>query len=99
MCVRTSVDSERQDAAKTTSALADSRICSFMKMMTLYIFVVVITIFLSLSPFLSPSVVTMSTSKPIGVCLVNRWKKGSAERVENCYYESLAFLRNLMRKL
>ena len=34
---------------------------------------------LSRLSFLS-SVVTMSTSKPIGVCLVNRWKKGSAER-------------------
>ena len=52
------------------------------------------TIFLSFSPSFSPSVATMSSSKPTGVCLVNRWKKGSAERIENYHYESLAFLRH-----
>ena len=78
---------------KKTFALAHSRIRSFLKMMTLYMFVIVKTIFLSASPSFSPSVVTMSTSKPTGVFRVNRWKKGSAERIEKYFYESLAFLR------
>ena len=39
-----SMDSENQDATKVTSALAESRI-SFMKMMTLDICMVVITMF------------------------------------------------------
>ena len=87
------MNSESQDATKITSALADSRMYSFMKMMTLYMLVVVINIFLSFSLSCSPSVVTMSTSTPTGVCPVNRWKKDSAERIENNYYESLAFSR------
>ena len=45
--------------------------------------------------FLFPSVVIMSTSKPTGVCLVNRWKKGSAERIETYCYESLTFFLEL----
>ena len=40
MFVRTSMDSESQDAKKITSALADTRIFSFMKMMTLYMCIV-----------------------------------------------------------
>ena len=35
----------------------------------------------------------MSTSRPTGVCRINRWTKNSAEhaeRIENYYYESLA---------
>ena len=49
--------------------------------------------FFSVSPF-SPSFVTMSSSKPIGVGRVNRWTRNSAERLENHYYESLAFSRH-----
>ena len=39
----------------------------------------------------------MSTSKPTGVCRINRWTKnsvGHAERIENHSYESLAFYRH-----
>ena len=56
MFVRTPMDSENQDATKITSALADSRICSFVKMMTLYMCMVAATIFLSALPSLSSSV-------------------------------------------
>ena len=97
MFVRTSMHSESQDATKITSALADPRIYSFMKMMTLYMCMVVINIFLSASPSFSSSVVTMSTSRPIGFCRSNRWTKNSAEhaeRIENYFYESLAFSRH-----
>ena len=91
------MDSENEDAAKTTSAFADPRIYSFMRMMTLYMCMVAISIFLSVSPSFSPSVVTMSTSKSTGVCRINRWTKNfaeHAERIENCYYESLALSRH-----
>ena len=71
MFVRTSMDSETQDATKITSALADPRICSFMKMMTLDMHMNAITIFLSVSPSFSSSVVTMSTSRLTGVCMTN----------------------------
>ena len=37
---------------------------------------------------------TMTSSKPIGVGRVNRWLRNSAERLENHYYESLAFSRH-----
>ena len=47
MFVRSSRDSESQDATKLTSALKDSRNHSLMKMMTLCICLVAITIFLS----------------------------------------------------
>ena len=43
------------------------------------------------------SSVTMSTSRPIGVCRINRWTKNfteQTERTENYYYESLAFARH-----
>ena len=33
----------------------------------------------------------MSSSKPIGVGRVNRWTRNSPERLENYYYEALAF--------
>ena len=79
MFVRTSRDSESQDATKITSALADSRNYSLMKMMTLYICLAATTIFLSGSPSFSPSVVTMSTSRPTAVCRINRWTKKSAK--------------------
>ena len=36
----------------------------------------------------------MSSSKPIGVGRVNRWTRNSAERLENYYYEALAFSRH-----
>ena len=51
------------------------------------------TILLSVSQF-SPSFVTMSSSKSIGVGRENRWTRNSAECVENYYYESLAFSRH-----
>ena len=63
------MDSENEDATKITSALADSRIYSSMKMLTLDMCMVVITLSLSVLPSFSPSVaVTMPTSKPTGVC-------------------------------
>ena len=57
---------ESQDATKITSALADSSIYLFTKMMKLYM-----TIFLSVSSCVSPSVVTMSTSRTTGICRMN----------------------------
>ena len=36
----------------------------------------------------------MSSSKPIGVGSVNRWTRDSAQRIENHFYESLAFSRH-----
>ena len=88
---------ENQDATKITSALADSRIyfswtmVSFL-LRTLRLCLVLMTIF-SVSP-ISPSFVTMSSSKPIGVGRVNRWTRNSAERLENHDYESLALSRH-----
>ena len=66
MFVRTPMHLESQDATKIFSALPDSSIYLFTKMMTLYI-----TIFLSVSSSVSPSVVTMPTSRPTGICRVN----------------------------
>ena len=65
---------ENKDATKITSALADSRINFSWTMMsllvrTLCLCLALMTILLSVSPF-SPSFVTMSSSKQIGVC----WK-------------------------
>ena len=57
MFVRTPMIFESQDATKITSALADSFIYLFTKVMRLYMCMVV--------------VVTMPTSRPIGVCRVN----------------------------
>ena len=42
----------------------------------------------------SPTFVTMSSSKPIGVGRVNRWTRNSAERHENHCYKSVAFSRH-----
>ena len=53
MFVRTSMDSEGQDATKITSALKDSRIYSFTKMMTLHMCIVEVTIFSQCLTFLS----------------------------------------------
>ena len=50
--------------------------------------------FLSFSLSFSPSFVTVSSSKPIGVGRVNRWTRNSAQRFENYYYEALAFSRH-----
>ena len=77
MFVRTLTDSENQDATKITSALADSRIYFSWTMVsflvrTLCLCLVLMTIFLSVSPF-SPSFVTMSSSKSVGVGRVNKW--------------------------
>ena len=71
MFVRTSMDSESQDATIITSALADPRIYSSMKMMTLDMHMNAITIFLSVSPSFSSSVLTMLTSRLTGVCMTN----------------------------
>ena len=69
MFVRTPMNFESQDATKKKkSALADSSIYLSRKMMTLYMYMVVITIFLSVSSSVSPSVVTMPTSRPTGIC-------------------------------
>ena len=46
MFLRTSMDSESQDATKITSTLADSRIYSFTKIMTIYMCIVKVIIFL-----------------------------------------------------
>ena len=70
MFVGASMDSESQDATKITSALADSRIYSFMKMMTLYKCSVALTVFSQCLNF-SSSVLTMSTSRPHW-CLQNQ---------------------------
>ena len=96
-CVETSMDSECPAATNLTSAVTDSRIYSFMNTMTLYMCIVAITIFLSIPPSFSSVVVTMSTSRPTGVCRINRWTKNSAEHAEriwNYYFESLAFSRH-----
>ena len=88
------MDSESQDATKIPYALTDSRIYSFTKMITLYMCIVKVTIFLSVSLSFSSSVVAMWTSRPAGLCKINRWKKNSAEqagRFENYFYESLDF--------
>ena len=97
MFVRTSMDSGSQDATKIPCALTDSRIYSFTKMITLYMCIVKVTIFLSVSPSFSSSVVAMWTSRPAGLCRINRWTKNSAEqagRFENYFYESLDFSRH-----
>ena len=69
MFVSTSMDSESEDATQITSALADPRIYSFMKMLTLDMYMFAVTIFLIISPSFSSSVVTMSTSRLTGVCM------------------------------
>ena len=76
MCVRASADSENQDATKITSALADARICPFTEMMTLYMYILVITIFLNVLHSFFPSFVTMSTSRPADVCVTNNSYQG-----------------------
>ena len=90
------MDSWSQDATKIPSALTDSRIYSFTKMITLFMCIVKLNIFLSVSLFFPPSVVVMSTSRPAGLCRINRWTKNSAEqagRFENYFYESLDFFQ------
>ena len=50
--------------------------------------IVKVTIYLRVSLSFSPSVVTMSTSRPAGFCRINRWTKNSAEpaeRIENTF--------------
>ena len=74
MCVSTHTCFENQDATKITSAHADSRIYSSWTMVsflvsTLSVCLVLMTNF-SVSPF-SPSIVTRSSSKPIGVGRAN----------------------------
>ena len=59
---------------------------------TLRLCLFLMTIF-SVSLF-SPSFETMLSSKPIGVGRVNRWTRNSAQRLENCSYEALAFSRH-----
>ena len=96
MFARTSIGSESQDATKIPYALTDSRIYSFTKMITLYMCIVKVTIFLSVSLSLSSRVVAMWTSRPTALCRINRWTKNSAEqagRFENYFYESLDFFQ------
>ena len=71
MFARTSMDSESQAATKFTSALADPRFYSSMKMMPLDMHLIAFTICLSVSPSFSSSVVTMSTSRLLDVCMTN----------------------------
>ena len=96
MFVRTHTYFENQDATKIPSALADSRICSSWTMVPILVRTLCLCLFLMtifcVSPFSSSSV-TMSSSKPIGVCRVNRRTRNSAERLENYYNESQAFSR------
>ena len=87
-----------QDTTKITSASADSRIGFSWKMVsflvrTLCLCLVLMTIFLSVSPF-SPSLVTMSSSAPSGVRRVNRWTQNAEQRRENFYHEALAVSRH-----
>ena len=78
------MDFESQDATKISSALADPRICSSMKMMTLDMHMNAITIFLSVSPSFSSSAVTMSTSKLTGVCMTNSSYQKSVLKDHDC---------------
>ena len=56
-----------QDATKMTSAIEDTTIYLFTKMMTLYMYMVAITIPRSVSSSVSPCVVATPTSKPTGI--------------------------------
>ena len=69
--VRTSMDSKSQDATKITSALADSRICSSVKMVTLDIHMNAIIIFSVSHLLFSSIVVAMTTSRLTGVCMTS----------------------------
>ena len=71
MFVRTSMDSESQDATKITSALADSCICSSVKMVTLDIHMNAIIIFSVSHLLFSSSVVAMTRSRLTGVCMTS----------------------------
>ena len=97
MFVKTSMDSESQDATNLTSVLTDSRIYSFMNMMTLYMRIVAI-IFCSQYPtFLLFQCCDNVDIKPTGFCRINRRTKNSAEHAEriwNYFFESLAFSRH-----
>ena len=84
MFVRTSMDSESQDATIITSAPSDPRIYSSMKMMTLDMHMNAITICLSVSPSFSSSVVTMSTSRLTGVCMTNNSYQESVLKDYDC---------------
>ena len=91
---------EDQNATKITSALADSCIQSPWPVMsilvkTLCLSLVLMTIFLSVFHLpSSPSFVTMSSSKPIGVRRVNRWTKNPGQRLEDLYHKALALSRH-----
>ena len=62
---------------------------------TLCLSLVLMTIFLSVFHFsFSPSFATMSSSKPVGVRRVNRWTRNAGQRLEDHYYEALAFFRH-----
>ena len=100
---------QNQDATKITSALADSRnnfswTMTSLLVRTLCLCIALMTIFLRVSP-LSPSIVTMSSSEPIGVGRVDRWNwKAVDQHLENLLYEALALSRTtliwcLMRRI
>ena len=84
MFVRTSMDSESQDATIITSALADPLIYSSMKMMTLDMHMNAVTIFLCVSPSFSSSVLTMLTSRLTGVCMTNNSYQQSVLEDNDC---------------
>ena len=71
MFVRTSMDSQSQDATKITSALAGPRTYSSVKVITLDMHMNGVIIFLSFSLSLSSNVVAMSTSRLTGVCMTS----------------------------
>ena len=71
MFVRNPTIFESQDATKITSALADSCIYLFTMMIRLYLCMVV--------------VVTMPTTRPIGVCRVNNLYQEPF--LEDCYFK------------
>ena len=90
--VRIFMDSESQDATKITSALTDSRTYSFTKMMTLYMCIVEAIVFVSVSLF--SQCCDKVDVKTRWSLQNNRWTKHSfqqAERIENYFYEFLAF--------
>ena len=79
------MDSASQDATKITSALADPRIYSSMKMMTLDGHAhECCNHFSQYLTFLSSSVVAMSTSRPTGVCTTSNSYQESVHENYDC---------------
>ena len=91
---------EGQHATKIMSALTDTFIQFPWPVMSIFVRTLclcldLMTICLSMFHFsFSPSCATMSSSKPIGVRRVNRWTRNLAQRLEDHYFEALAFSRH-----